>query len=371
MSSQKLKDKIVSISLEPAPNGGIKVKWESTVAKTTWSVPGAVKSIKEITDRIRKPLLKIVDAYVSLKVPEHYEVEVVPILRDVAQQGRLLQKLLFDRSPTEVTDWLMRAEIKGVRSSVVIKVSPKLKLHAPWSLMFSRPGKADKKRITDSDLRTHFWGIKHRLATIYQTEKPEVLFPLEASDTDRDSILCCRALGEAKVSRSKLDKHIFPSPYHAWQSFFDDRAEVARPRCLYLFCHSESHRKKNLVLLIRDLKGNDARVEVKDFSLYANLRPQPCAEIIFFNSCSTARFQENPDWLTYTWLNGLRGFIGAEVEIPINAAWRFGRDFLTTLFSGGKTVLDTMEEIRFRSDHWPLALLYGIYADPEFELTRK
>jgi hypothetical protein len=162
---------------------------------------------------------------------------------------------------------------------------------------------------------------------------------------------------------------------HKWDTLLDQRKPSNK--CLYFFCHSddfgneaysdESGNKDNLSLWIYDEQDNLSIVDSAEFGEYSGVERE-CAEIVFFNSCDTARFQEDSRWLTHAWNNGLRGFVGTEVEVPAAAAWRFGIDFLKNLFSGQGTVLETMEALRFEGDYWPLTLLYGIYADPEFSL---
>jgi hypothetical protein len=357
-------EKQVSVVIEPdGSNDGVIVKWDRAGKEKSWPLPGAVETIKKRAESLRNNLVTIKDVYKDGDPWKDYEDALVPALKNVADQGRLLWSYLFGPA-RDVRDWLKQQEAESQSVAIVMRVSPQLNLHAPWGLMFSRPLVADDVPLRDEDLRHHFWAIKHRLATVLQWDLDELSFPQSAAIGDSDSLLCHHAMQE--VNADLNDFYNSGRVFHRWEELLLQRKQ--RNRCLYFFCHSAmAVRERKLSLRIYDETNQLSTVDSAEFGQYAGT-DRECAEIVFFNSCDTARFQEDPKWLVHAWNNGLRGFVGSEVEVPSDAAWRFGIDFLKDLFSGHGTVLETMEALRFTKDYWPLALLYGIYADPEFSL---
>jgi hypothetical protein len=357
------KEQQVYILIEPdGSREGIIVKWHRGGTRRSWAIEGAIETIKKRAEEIRKELLAIRDVYTKGNPSvRDYESVLVPALMKVAQQGHLLYKYVFGPA-ADVQRWLKQQEEQQQPVSVIMSVSLQLKLHAPWGLMFSRPLAKESDLVTESDLRRHFWSIKHRLATVLQGEISEVSFPEPAAAADSYSLLCRSVMRKVKV---RLRDFYKPGRVlHEWPPLLLNRND--QNRCLYFFCHSTMTSKEaKLSLLIHDAKNNVSIVDSAEFGQYAGT-DRACAEIVFFNSCDTARFQEDPKWLVQAWKNGLRGFVGTEVEVPSAAAWKFGIDFLEHLFSGSGSVLETMETLRF--SYWPLTLLYGIYADPEFSL---
>jgi hypothetical protein len=106
-------------------------------------------------------------------------------------------------------------------------------------------------------------------------------------------------------------------------------------------------------------------ITADEFSLYVNGRPEKVQEIPVFNACGS-RFAASGSWLNHVWRKGLRGFIGGEATIPIEFAWDFGRDLVRALLSKEVEPLPVSEVLhRLRLKHWPLGLLYGLYADPD------
>jgi hypothetical protein len=358
------KEQQVYILIEPeGSQDGVIVKWQRGVTRQSWPIPGAIETIKKRAESIRTELTAVRDVYTRGNPSRDYKAVLVPTLVKVAQQGHLLYKYLFDPAPNEVKKWLKQQEAQKRPVSIILSVSLLLKLHAPWGLMFSRPLANEGDRITESDLRRHFWAIKHRLATVLQGDIREVSFPEDATTADSDSLLCRSVMRQVKAKLGDFYKS--GRVLHEWPPLLLNRND--RNRCLYFFCHSTMTSKEDkLSLLIHDAKNNVSIVDSAEFGQYAGT-DRTCAEIVFFNSCDTARFQEDTKWLVQAWRNGLRGFVGTEVEVPSAAAWKFGIDFLEHLFSG-RSVLETMESLRFKEGYWPLTLLYGIYADPEFSL---
>ena len=86
------------------------------------------------------------------------------------------------------------------------------------------------------------------------------------------------------------------------------------------------------------------------------------------HGCSTAVGGDNKGFIEAMTREGFCGFIGTETDIPNIFAFRFGAAFLHYMLETGWPVLDVVNTMR--REHWPLSLLYQIYASPTFRIPR-
>jgi hypothetical protein len=82
---------------------------------------------------------------------------------------------------------------------------------------------------------------------------------------------------------------------------------------------------------------------------------------VFLNGCHTAV----GEFLEATGGDGFCGFIGTETVVPYLFAHRFGAALMSLLYSG-HPLISIMD--RLREQHWPLSLVYGLYAYPALRL---
>jgi hypothetical protein len=355
----------VIIKLSP-DRANIKATWEQRATLINWTVEGGVTDVKRLADDIRERLKRIAYIYTTKYSDTEYQNKMLPILKEIAGIGNALYDTIFNNCPDDLRVKLFAAERAGNRPVVLMKVEQKLNLHAPWGLMFSKPTLDIKEnlRIDDEDVKKHFWCIKYRLATIYQTSQA-FFFPAGRNDTDIDSVISLEAMKQAEGSVRELPLVGRKFVYHNWRTFLLDRQAVDRHKYLHIFCHSRHAQRNKLVLLVDNTP--EKQVKVTDFSIYVSRSPKNRAQVVFLNSCDTYLFQTDTDWIKHLWRGSLRGFIGSEVELPTKDAWKFGIDLLDRLYSGNKTILEAMEDLRLK--YWPLGLLYGVYADPEFKVA--
>ena len=225
----------------------------------------------------------------------------------------------------------------------------------PWGLIFD-PRVVLPSEPSDRDFQAGFWCTRRRLATVFQNEGGYL--PTPENQGNLISVICPKAL---KDSGGRTDDWPPEGVYFIWSKLVDSQADERRDRrdrVLYLFCHGAND------CLEIDTGDGLVRITSDEFSLYVNKRPENVLEILVFNACGS-KFAASGSWLNHVWRRGLRGFIGGEAKIPTAFAWDFGRDLVRTLLSD-KVPCESVSEVLhgLRLKHWPLGLLYGLYADP-------
>ena len=129
---------------------------------------------------------------------------------------------------------------------------------------------------------------------------------------------------------------------------------------LYFYCHANATK---LALSERDeIESSDLHRALKRRSRAANI--SGCLLVI--NGCSTAVGDPNGDFMLVASQEGLCGFIGTETDVPDIFALRFSLALLDLLLREGLTVSAAM--LRLYQSHFPLSLLYGLYAHPDFRM---
>jgi hypothetical protein len=130
---------------------------------------------------------------------------------------------------------------------------------------------------------------------------------------------------------------------------------------LYFFCHASA---TALAL------GPEEMIESSDLFLMlsgANRPPGISGCLVLINGCSTAVGASSGDFLLATAQPGLCGFVGTETDVPDIFALRFSLGLIHLLFRG-LTLGEAM--LRMYRDHFPLSLVYGLYAHPSFRMEQ-
>jgi hypothetical protein len=93
--------------------------------------------------------------------------------------------------------------------------------------------------------------------------------------------------------------------------------------------------------------------------------PTESAGLVFINACDGALGDADYSFLTAASRVGMCGLISTESAVPRAYAAEFANRFLQSLFKGS-SVGATMEELHKAKELWPLSLLYGCYAQPDY-----
>ena len=140
------------------------------------------------------------------------------------------------------------------------------------------------------------------------------------------------------------------------------RKNGSRIGLLYFYCHA-SATKLNL--------GNDEKIEASQLFLTlsdVDRLPGSSGCLVMINGCSTAVGAASGEFLQSTSRQGLCGFVGTETDVPDIFALRFSLSLLRLLFNKGMTLGEAVQYM-YR-DHFPLSLVYGLYALPNFRMQK-
>jgi hypothetical protein len=131
---------------------------------------------------------------------------------------------------------------------------------------------------------------------------------------------------------------------------------------LYFYCHANA---STLAL------GVEERIEAGRLFLTLASSGRPpgrCGCLVLMNGCSTAVGDPSGDFLLSTSQSGMCGFIGTETEVPDVFALRFSLSLLDLLFRKGLNLGEAMQLLY--TAHFPMSLLYGLYAHPGFRMPQ-
>lgn len=324
------------------------------------------KEIGELADDIRAVLSALVVRSTKGALFNGRRSEVVPVLRELMVQGHRLYGMFFhEESDTSQTPTRIQAALarRTDRAQICFKV--KTGVHVPWALMSEAPAPSDPDDGSVARYRS-FWALKYSIATVYDSllgpdDFEEPAYPA----ADFDTLIGVDTTFHAKAS-AQLDP---AAPERALFSLLQSRYDVpitnaqallaewkrrqARLGLLYLYCHSSDKR-------IGFATGDP--LDTIDFKLQYNKPTVTPRCLVFLNGCHTAA----GGFLEATGRPGFCGFIGAETVLPYMFAHRFGAAVIAGLYAG-EPLVSIMD--RLREQHWPLSLVYGLYAYPFLQLV--
>jgi hypothetical protein len=292
-------------------------------------------------------------------------------LLDLARQGERLRKSFFQADADRRNDRdnvkriADKVEAEGGHPGICFFVGSRV--HIPWGLMYS--GKVDEQLALSGPAGfPGFWCTRFRLATVYQDAVSPFDFDCCYPATEFGTLMAAdgalmektakhltneeRALFELLSQQFGGPVHEVPSLGHAWEE------KQAKLGLFYFYGHADNTRLALSALDTFDL------VDFENTFQKGNDSPK-C--LVFLNGCYTASGDGSQSgFLEATGRYGFCGFIGAEAEVPDAFALRFGLAFQKLLYEGLRVndILDLL-----RPKHWPLSLIYGLYAYPELRLT--
>jgi len=298
-------------------------------------------------------------------------------LHRLAEAGQRLRYVLFDpvdgvqRPNVEILEQWISAQYQGGDRQITI--STDAGCHIPWALVFDGDSQAVSEDASSLKEYTEFWAIKYSPSVVFTGLLPDVL----GRPRGRESLRLLWALNrlefdcaqqdldpiEKQVLADLLQLPVGPAYNVEGCEQLIDQARQ-KDTVLHFFGHCQ-----NTAL---DL-GDDERIDVLRFKMMLNKltdrkfgRPASGYSLVFLNACETAIGDLDYGFLTATAQPGLCGFVGTEVQIPRDFAIRFGLDFLQSLVLKGLSLRETMDHLRDK--HWPLGLLYGNYAYPDYKI---
>jgi hypothetical protein len=298
-----------------------------------------------------------------------------PILKKLARKGHELYRALFTKIAGDEDPERIKAHYAAFDDTLRFDFRVSNSVFVPWGLVYP----SDPAALPDSwdgvldvtlwERYRAFWCFSRNVTTRYMRIRPDEI-------GDASSLAMLRIINTAifdKASKGvalRQEKAFidwlagsYGDPISAESSLETAWQEKASSTgLLYFYCHASA-----TTLAI----GADASIEAQRlFLLLADRRREARAGcLVLINGCRTAVGDSRGAFLLSTSTHGLCGFVGTETDVPDVFALRFSTSLLHLLFHGGKTLGEAMQ--RLQRDHFPLSLIYGVYAHPDFRMSQR
>jgi hypothetical protein len=294
-----------------------------------------------------------------------------PILKDLAERGAQLYKALITPVTASVHPKEIAAYYEQLTEPYRLLFCVSDGVFVPWGLIYPAPVPDDAPEVAAGNYSS-FWCLSRRLATVYDRLPPDVI----GRGQDASALRMVRVIhpNAFQIAAEKLD----PGPERDLIEWVTKRhgAPIATERdlkkiwreagsetgLLYFYCHANA---SNLAL------GENETIEASQLFLTlasSERAPGRCGCLVLMNGCSTAVGDPKGDFLLSTSQRGMCGFVGTETEVPDVFALRFSLALIDLLFREGLTLGDAMQYLY--KAHFPMSLLYGVYAHPGFRMPQ-
>lgn len=246
--------------------------------------------------------------------------------------------------------------------------------HVPWSLVYDGdPDEipADAGRFEDFP---GFWGLKYALSSsLTGYLQPGATLRRKSSNArllslinDDEASAAQEALSEdlRAAYRAFLERPVGAA--HNLRACKKLALEAARyDTIMHVFAH---HSGGELDL------GEDERISIVEFRKLLECLTERHGEtasysLVIVNACVSAAGRLDYSFVSATDCEGICGLIGTEAVVPRDFAARFAVRLLTMILVEGKSIGEAIWELHHEPTLWPLSLLYGCYAHPDYRIS--
>ena len=356
--------KTVHVDITVHDEGALKVFWHEWAAYTI-----SRKVVEGCAQHIRRSLLELVNAALEQQ-PGSY----APILKKLAEQGNLLYRALFTGIGGEEDPDRVRAHYERQAEPYQLHFRVSTSVFVPWGLVYPFDPSHLPDKWPDNSTNVNwepygdFWCLSKGLSTRYVRIKPDQIG--DASTLDVIRVMHPETFEKAAITLSNCPeegflgwlKERYGPPITTFRALRENwREKGSRIGLLYFYCHASATK---LAL------GDEEEIEANQlFLLVADPKRKPGTGcLVLINGCRTAVGNSKGDFLLSTSSGGLCGFVGTETDVPDIFALRFSISLLHLLFHGGVNLGEAMQ--RLYRDHFPLSLVYGLYAHPDFRMLQ-
>jgi hypothetical protein len=327
------------------------------------------QAVLDCATDLRKILLELVNHCLK-----HKAETAAPILKKLAHKGNKLYKALFYRMEGDEDAAVVKKYYASLKEPFRVDFRVADSVLVPWGLIY--PG--DPEALPDdwAEMPTEmwwetyhqFWCFAHDATARYIGVKPNQIG--NASSLSMLRVIHPSVLSKAKESvSSEAEKGFFAwlderygAPINTEQALQGSWQEKASQiGLLYFYCHATPNQ-----LAI----GPDDTITASGlfFILTDTARDADAGCLVLINGCRTAAADPQGTFLLPASVTGHVGFVGTETDVPDVFALRFSGSLLHLLFKDGRTLGEAMH--RLYRDHFPLSLVYGIYAHPNFRMRQ-
>jgi hypothetical protein len=358
--------KAVRVDIRVQSERELKVVWNEETPWPAYTIHR--KAVEDCARAIRAVLRELVDAALAGRLGE-----AGPTLKTLGRRGAELHSALFaalsnEAEAARIRDYYEQPEPFRLRFCVSDSV------YVPWGLVYGGDPEALPEAPDPRDWKAFeaFWCFSHELATVYERIAPdaagrgkgaEALRALWVAQPDALTGAEAQMPGGPEEEVIRWLRERYGEPLSSSQALKKHWREAgAETGLLYFYCHASATK---LAL------GDDEKIEASQLFLTlsgAERRPGTAGCLVLINGCSTAVGDPSGDFILSTSQRGLCGFVGTEAEVPDIFALRFSLALLELLF-GRRLTLGEAMQVLYR-EHFPLSLLYGIYAHPGFRMPQ-
>lgn len=363
--------KTIRVDVKVQNERELKVVWNDESAWQSYTIDR--KAVEAASREIRKVLQELVaEAFAKRLAASGAK------LKELAGRGAKLYHALFASMDNQDLADRIRAHYEDAEPfRLRFSVAPAV--YAPWGLVY--PATADEVEAlpvcpVTNELGPYakFWCLSRQLATVYDRIEPDVV----GRNYDTSTLWMIRVINaktfetvkkEIKEGSSEIKMlgwlgERFGDPIVTLKGLERMWREVgSRTGLLYFYCHA------NATKLSLD---DEEKIDSSDLLLMlsgSRRPPKTSGCLVVINGCSTAVGDPSGDFLAAASQHGLCGFVGTETDIPDVFALRFSLALLDLLFREGLTLSEAM--LHMYRTHFPLSLLYGLYAHPDFRMPQE
>lgn len=356
----------IRVEIENGDKGRLKVVWDDTESQF-YPYQIDAETVEAEANKIRKKLAALVRASMEEPLAPYG-----PLIKDIARAGKDLYDALFtDAGPSEQDVRKVLRWFDGLRSPHRIFFRVDGFIHIPWHLIYDAdPEQLPEDEAEDLSVYKSFWCLKYLVSCMYSGITPQS----ESADVTSFRLLPVLHKAVYELASKHLPEEEkkellnlfkeFGMEIFSRKSLIDAWTSVGNlNRVLFFFCHANG----TTLALSESEEDPISLVEFKKKLRFVEGATN-AVSLTFLNGCSTAAGKATQGFIEATSRPGHCGFIGTETEIPNVYALRFGTAFLRCLGQTGWSLFEVMDAMRHL--HWPLSLIYGLYAHAGFKVTR-
>jgi hypothetical protein len=326
-------------------------------------------TLETACEAVRQGLARLVRAYGSKEPRVQSEA-----LRDLASAGADLHYVLFDSD-----DKAAVAQAREVLSDNYLRGDTKLSvtghpdIHVPWALVYEGAHDAIPRDSDRLESFGAFWGLKYELSsTLSGYAQP---YAKLLRKPERSKMLSLVHFEEG----SKVEKKLTDELRKAYRALLERPVGVAHDVESYrrlieqavsydTILHIFTHQAAGKIEL-----GDDESISIIRFKMMLDRLAEqsgetPSYSLVMMNACDSATGTLDYSFVSAINRPGIAGLIGTEAVVPRDFAALFAVRFLNLLLAQGKSIGESITQLRHAPDLWPLSLLYGCYAQPDYRI---
>ncbi|MEV6304789.1 CHAT domain-containing protein [Actinoplanes sp. NPDC051861] len=367
-----LRTRQLSLVIRPDRDGYTLTSFGAIRAEATLRLTG--EHLRRLLAEARTALARLVDLEQyqnGVRIDEQLSRQSLAVL---AEAGLRLYRAVFYDGDVAAEDFANRLRTVAALQNLKIQVVSD-QFILPWGLLYL----AEDLDHVDPEC---FLGFRHVIEHLLLRSTADV--PVELSTSPRISVACAYDLGidaefqvgavagqmayweelrRANAGTTNLVELSTASTAAQVREALDGDGE---PHIWYFYCHA-----------VVDEAGVDGYLGLSDQSQLtlrelsvSPRRPLRGAPLVMINACGSATLGPlfYAGFLRYFIARGARGMIGTECDVPAEFAAEWAHRFFETFLRGGRTVGETLLDLRrgfLYEDRNPLGLMYALYCDAD------